>query len=57
MARVQVLVTAFRLYGIAIDLPVATVPLPLDLAVDPANHSLYWLSLYSLLGTVGGKNE
>ena len=55
--RPRVLITAFRLYGIAIDLAVApnlavaTVPLPLDLAVGPANHSSYWLSLYSLLGT------
>ena len=75
--RPRVLITAFRLYVIAIDLDVApqprrrhytcalrprqsqaqlairiaTVPLALDLAVAPANHSSYWLSLYSLLAT------
>src|SRR5271154_6681045 len=38
--RPRDLITAFRLYGIAIDLTVA-----------PANHRSYWLSLYSLLGT------
>jgi hypothetical protein len=54
--RSKVLITAFRLYGIAIDLDVAPniavahVP-PLDLAVGPAKHSSYWLSLYSLLST------
>jgi hypothetical protein len=47
--RPKVLITAFRLYEIAIDLAVAT-PLYPDLAVGPANHSSYWLSLYSLLG-------
>jgi hypothetical protein len=31
----------------AIDLAVATVPLALDLAVGPANHSSYRLSLCS----------
>ena len=45
--RPKVLITAFRLYEIAIDLAVATVLLPLDLAVGPANRSSYWLSLYS----------
>jgi hypothetical protein len=54
--RSKVLITAFRLYGIAIDLDVAPniavahVP-PLDLAVGPAKYSSYWLSLYSLLST------
>jgi hypothetical protein len=33
------------------NLAVAPVPAPVDLAVGPANHSSYWLSLYSLLGT------
>ena len=49
----------FRRYSIAgsaipaterfdpIDLAVVTVLLTLDLAVGPANHSSYWLSLYS----------
>lgn len=49
--RPKVLITALRLYGIAIDLAVTTVPLLLDLAAAPANHSSYWLSIYSLLAT------
>jgi hypothetical protein len=46
--RSKVLITAFRLYGIAIDLDVAPniavahVP-PLGLAIGPAKYSSYWL--------------
>jgi hypothetical protein len=52
--RPRVLITAFRLYGIAIYPTVATEPrhsasLP-NLAFPPANHNPYWLSLYNLLG-------
>jgi hypothetical protein len=62
----KVLIDAFRLYEIAIDLAVAIqlvpplpelrrrhapVPLPLGLAIGPANYISYWLSLFGLLGT------
>jgi hypothetical protein len=51
----RVLITAFRIYGTAIDLDVAppstvtTVPALLDLAVA---SSSYWLPPYSVLGTL-----